>query len=116
MTIRLKDIANELGLSVVTLSKVLRNHPDIGAETRKRVLKRMRELNYQPNFAARSLVTGRTWTLGLVVPDLLHPFLPMSRKPFRLKQESTDIVCSSHLPTMTRSSRPRGSSSCWRDG
>jgi len=74
MTTRLKDIANELGLSVVTISKVLRNHPDIGAETRKRVLKRMRELNYQPNLAARSLVSGKTWTLGLVVPDLLHPF------------------------------------------
>jgi LacI family transcriptional regulator len=74
MAARLKDIANDLGLSVVTVSKVLRDHPDIGEETRKRVLKRMRELNYQPNFAARSLVTGRTWTLGLVVPDLLHPF------------------------------------------
>lgn len=74
MATRLKDIANELGLSVVTVSKVLRDHPDIGAETRKRVLKRMRELNYQPNIAARTLVTGRTWTLGLVVPDLLHPF------------------------------------------
>jgi LacI family transcriptional regulator len=74
MAIRLKDIANELGLSVVTVSKVLRDHPDIGAETRKRVLKRMRELNYQPNLAARSLVSGKTWTLGLVVPDLLHPF------------------------------------------
>jgi LacI family transcriptional regulator len=74
MAARLKDIANELGLSVVTVSKVLRNHPDIGPETRKRVLKRMRELNYQPNLAARSLVTGRTWTLGLIVPDLLHPF------------------------------------------
>lgn len=74
MAIRLKDIANDLGLSVVTISKVLRDHPDIAAETRRRVLKRIRELNYQPNFAARSLVTGRTWTLGLVVPDLLHPF------------------------------------------
>ncbi len=74
MAIRLKDIANDLGLSVVTISKVLRDHPDIAADTRRRVLKRMRELNYQPNFAARSLVTGRTWTLGLVVPDLLHPF------------------------------------------
>ncbi len=74
MAARLKDIANDLGLSVVTVSKVLRDHPDIGEATRKRVLKRMRELNYQPNFAARSLVTGRTWTLGLVVPDLLHPF------------------------------------------
>jgi LacI family transcriptional regulator len=74
MAIRLVDIANELGLSVVTVSKVLRDHPDIGAETRKRVLKRMRELNYQPNLAARSLVSGRTWTFGIVVPDLLHPF------------------------------------------
>lgn len=74
MAIRLKDIAGELGLSVVTVSKVLRDHPDIGAETRRRVLKRMRELNYHPNLAARSLVTGRTWNLGLVVPDLLHPF------------------------------------------
>jgi LacI family transcriptional regulator len=63
-----------LGLSVVTVSKVLRDHPDIAAETRKRVLNRMRELNYQPNLAARSLVTGRTWTFGLVVPSLLHPF------------------------------------------
>ena len=54
--------------------KVLRGHSDISEETRKRVLKRMKELHYQPNFAARALITGRTWTLGLVVPDLLHPF------------------------------------------
>jgi LacI family transcriptional regulator len=74
MAARMKDIANDLGLSIVTISKVLRGHPDIAAETRRRVLKRMRELNYQPNFAARALVTGRTLTLGLVVPDLLHPF------------------------------------------
>ncbi|MGB6721535.1 MAG: LacI family DNA-binding transcriptional regulator [Terracidiphilus sp.] len=71
---RMKDIARDLGLSIVTVSKVLRNHPDISEGTRKRVLKRMRELNYQPNFAARALITGRTWTIGLVVPDLLHPF------------------------------------------
>jgi len=74
MATRLKDIAQDLGLSVVTVSKVLRNHPDIADNTRQRVLKRMQELNYQPNMAARSLVTGRTMTLGLVVPDLLHPF------------------------------------------
>jgi DNA-binding LacI/PurR family transcriptional regulator len=40
MPVRLKDIAHDLGLSVVTVSKVLRHHPDIGEETRKRVLKR----------------------------------------------------------------------------
>jgi LacI family transcriptional regulator len=57
MATRLKDIAQDLGLSVVTVSKVLRNHPDIADNTRQRVLKRMQELNYQPNMAARSLVT-----------------------------------------------------------
>jgi len=40
----------------------------------------MKELNYQPNFAARSLITGRTWTIGLVVPDLLHPFFAQVAK------------------------------------
>ncbi|MBV9743462.1 MAG: LacI family DNA-binding transcriptional regulator, partial [Acidobacteriia bacterium] len=56
---RLKDIAQDLNLSIVTISKVLRDHPDIGAETRERVLQRVKELNYRPNLAARALVTGR---------------------------------------------------------
>ncbi len=70
----MKDIASDLGLSVITISKVLRNQPDVGDETRERVLARVKELDYQPNLAARSLVTGRTYLVGLVVPDLLHPF------------------------------------------
>jgi DNA-binding LacI/PurR family transcriptional regulator len=43
--------------SVVTVSKVLRNHSDISTETRKRILQRTKELNYQPNPAARTVVT-----------------------------------------------------------
>ncbi len=74
MTVRMKDIAKDLGLSVVTISKVLRNHPDIAEETRERVLKRVKELDYQPNLMARSLVTGRSYLIGLVVPSLLYPF------------------------------------------
>ncbi len=74
MAVTMKDIARELGLSVVTVSKVIRNHSDIGEETRLRVLKRIKELNYQPNMAARALVTGRTYSAGLIVPDLVHPF------------------------------------------
>lgn len=46
MAVRMKDIARDLGVSVVTVSKVMRNHDDIGSETRERVLKRMKELNY----------------------------------------------------------------------
>ena len=74
MAVRLKDIAHDLGVSVVTVSKVLRGNADIGEATRKRVLKRMKELNYQPNMMARGLASGRTYTVGLVVPDLVHPF------------------------------------------
>jgi LacI family transcriptional regulator len=76
----MKEIAQELGVSVVTVSKVLRNHEDIGAATRKRVLDRVRELNYTPNLAARGLVTGKTYLVGLVVPDLLHPFFAQVAK------------------------------------
>lgn len=74
MAVRMKDIARDLGLSVVTVSKVLRNQPDISEGTRERVLKRTHELNYQPNPVARALVTGRSFTIGLVVPDLVHAF------------------------------------------
>jgi LacI family transcriptional regulator len=76
----MKDIARDLGVSVVTVSKVLRNHEDIGDKTRKRVLDRVKELNYTPNLAARGLVTGRTYLVGLVVPDLLHPFFAQIAK------------------------------------
>lgn len=74
MTARMKDIAKDLGLSVVTISKVLRGHSDIAEVTRERVLRRAKELDYQPNIVARGLVTGRSYLIGLVVPDLLHPF------------------------------------------
>jgi LacI family transcriptional regulator, galactose operon repressor len=74
MRVRMKDIAAELNVSVVTVSKVLRNHSDISIATRERVLQRMKELDYRPNLAARTLVTGRTFMIGLIVPDLVHPF------------------------------------------
>ena len=74
MTVRMRDIAKDLGVSLITVSKVLRNHPDVGYETRARVLARVKELDYRPNLAARGLVTGRSYLVGLIVPDLLHPF------------------------------------------
>ena len=74
MAVTLKDIAQDIGVSIITVSKVLRGHSDIGAETRRLVLERAKELNYKPNLAARTLVTGRSSLVGLVVPDLLHPF------------------------------------------
>lgn len=70
----MKDIAKDLGVSTITVSKALRDHPDISAKTKERIRRRVKELNYQPNTTARALVTGRTSTIGLVVPDLIHPF------------------------------------------
>jgi len=72
--IRMKDIARDLGVSAVTVSKVLRHHPDISQATKERVLKRVQELQYRPNLMARSLVTGRTSLIALVIPDLVHGF------------------------------------------
>jgi LacI family transcriptional regulator len=80
MLTTMKDIARDLGVSVVTVSKVLRNHEDIGEATRKRVLDRVKELDYTPNLTARGLVTGKTYLVGLVVPDLLHPFFAQVAK------------------------------------
>jgi LacI family transcriptional regulator len=70
----MKDIAHDLGVSVMTVSKALRNHTDISAQTRDRVLARARKLGYQPNWIARSLVTRRTHMVGLVIPDMMHSF------------------------------------------
>jgi LacI family transcriptional regulator len=74
MVVRLKDIAEELGISIVTVSKALRDRPDVAKETKAKILERVKHLNYRPNLAARSLVTGRSLLIGLVVPDLIHPF------------------------------------------
>ncbi len=74
MTIRLKDIARELNVSVITVSKALRGNTDISEATRQRVLSCMKKLDYQPNMIARSLVTGHSSIMGLIVPDLLNPF------------------------------------------
>jgi LacI family transcriptional regulator len=97
MAVRMKDIARDLGVSVVTVSKVLRNHSDISDETRKRVLRRIKELNYRPNLAARALVTGRTCTVGLVVPDLVHPFFAEVAKGLSrvLRKKGYSMVISS---------------------
>lgn len=74
MTVRMKDIASDLGVSLMTVSKALRNHVDISSGTRSRVARRAQQLGYQPNWAARSLVARRTCMVGLVIPDLMHSF------------------------------------------
>src|ERR1700676_4222518 len=97
MPATMKSIARELGVSVVTVSKVLHNHSDISPGTRKRVLMRMKEVNYQPNLAARALSTGKTGLVGLVVPDLVHPFFAQVAKGIsaRLSSQGYSLIIAS---------------------
>jgi len=74
LVVRIKDIARDLGVSSMTVSKALRNQFDISEATRKRVIKRAEELGYQPNLVARGLVTRRTYMIGMVIPDLMDSF------------------------------------------
>jgi DNA-binding LacI/PurR family transcriptional regulator len=60
------DVARAAGVSHQTVSRVLNEHPQVREETRRRVRAAMAELQYRPNHAARTLVTGRSRTLGVV--------------------------------------------------
>ncbi|MGQ9490799.1 MAG: LacI family DNA-binding transcriptional regulator [Anaerolineae bacterium] len=68
------DVAREAGVSQQTVSRVLNNKAEISPETRARVLKVIERLGYRPSLLARGLVTHKTMTLGLVVPDIANPF------------------------------------------
>jgi LacI family transcriptional regulator len=97
MAVNMKDIARELGVSVVTVSKALRNHPDISNPTRERVHLKVKELGYRLNLTARSLVTGHSSLIGLIVPDLIHPFFAEVAKGLSLaiRQHGYFLVMSS---------------------
>jgi len=72
--VRLVDIANRLNITKVSVSKALRDHPDISRETRALVKKTAEEMGYTPNLLARSLSSRRSNTLGVVVPKIAHTF------------------------------------------
>lgn len=70
------SIASDLGVNASTVSRAFSRPELITPQIRDRVLARAAEVGYQPNPAARSLVTGRTATIGLVLPDIENPFFP----------------------------------------
>lgn len=71
------DIAKLAGVSQSTVSRVINNNPRITEETREKVFAAMRELGYTPNAAARTLITGRSHLIGLVVSNIANPFYPL---------------------------------------
>ncbi|MCM8711578.1 LacI family DNA-binding transcriptional regulator [Clostridium sp. SYSU_GA19001] len=70
----IKDVAKIAGVTVTTVSRVLNNRGYISEATRKKVYDAMEELNYQPNEIARSLFRRKSNILGLIVPNVSHPF------------------------------------------
>lgn len=69
----IRDVARLAGVGIGTVSRVLNNHPGVREETRRKVLAAMEALNYRPNPHARRLSSGRTLTIGVIVPFITNP-------------------------------------------
>ena len=99
MASTIKEVAQASGVSVATVSRVMNDSGPVHAETRARILKAAAALNYVPNSAARSLITSRTNTLGVLLPDLYGEFFSEVIRGIDQTARSGDyhlIVSSSH--------------------
>ena len=74
------DIANLAGVSKSTVSRVINNDKHVSNKTRKKVLKIINEMGYVPDDIARSLITKKTYTIGLIIPDIMNPFYSETSK------------------------------------
>ncbi|MCK4991024.1 MAG: LacI family DNA-binding transcriptional regulator, partial [Bacteroidales bacterium] len=72
--VTIKDIARELGVSPSTVSRAMKDHPDISSETKKQVNELVEKLKYRPNTVALSLRSRKTNIIALVVPEIVHHF------------------------------------------
>ena len=68
--VSLQDIASVAGVSITTVSRALKNRPDINIQTREYIKELAKSMNYQPNILAQSLVNKSTHTLGVIIPSL----------------------------------------------
>lgn len=72
--ITIKDIARILGISASTVSRALKDHPDINVDTKKAVNELAKKLKYQPNAVALSLKNSRSNTIAVIIPEIVHFF------------------------------------------
>ena len=86
MGVTIKDIAKKCGISITTVSLVLNHKGEhISKETKNKIYKAVEELNYQPNQVAVSMVTKRTNTIGLILPDISDLFYSSFAKEIERK-------------------------------
>src|SRR6267378_618935 len=72
--VTIKDVARESDVSAATVSRVINGHGNVTDATRARILGVAARLRYVPDSAARSLITGRTHTIGVLLPDVYGEF------------------------------------------
>lgn len=72
--ITMKEIAKKLGVSVSTISRALKDSPELHPETKRKIVEMAKEMNYQPNLLAQSLRISRSKTLGVIVPEITSHF------------------------------------------
>jgi len=70
---RIKEVADYVGVSISTVSRVINNHPYVNKEVRERVLEAIKILGYNPNYAARSMRAKSTRLIGLLIRDISNP-------------------------------------------
>jgi LacI family transcriptional regulator len=90
MVVTIKDVARAAGVSAATVTRALSQPEVVRPGTRERVKQVAADLGYHPNRAARGLITGRTFNLGLIVPDLANPFFPSIVKGVQARAHEAD--------------------------
>ena len=92
----LKDLAMETGFSIKTVSRAIHDHPDIKAETKAAIMEVVRKRSFTTNWAAQSLRSQRTRTIGFIVPDITNGFfgeIGMGVDAFFRAQGYTTLIC-----------------------
>ncbi len=72
--VTLKEVAKELGVSAMTVSRAINGRSNVDEKTRERILNKAKEMGYTPNLVAKSLVSQKTFTIGVVIPEISHHF------------------------------------------
>lgn len=115
----LKEVAAALGISTMTVSRAINNKPNVDPKTRQKILDVAAEMGYTPNHVAKSLVSSRTFTIGVVIPEISHSFFPevvrgiqeeSSKKNYQifLTNTSDDFINEQQIINALRSKRVDG--------